>query len=1031
MKLIRLKMTAFGPYKDTETIDFTKLGDRRLFVISGATGAGKTTIFDAITFALYGSASGSDRENVTMLRSHFAEDDVHTAVELQFQIHDRTYRVLRQLGHVKKGNKTKTGERYEFYEMIDDDEVPVVDRQIVTEINAKIEQLIGLTEEQFKQIVMLPQGEFRKLLTSDTENKEEILRRIFRTERYKRMNETLREQLSELKRELSFQQDSLQSALRNIPQTIIPRDESPLFQLLEQDHYDTKQVIELIGTEMDVIDDLIEQAHMTYQKYVKKYEQEQKKLTYQEMINQKFAQLKTSKERYENLKKRKEEIKQKENEIQRAREALQIVPYEMQYNEQINEVNRLKEAIRKDKVTLKEVEANYKQKQELYHKELAREQEREQIVEQLRIYESYIPIVKEMHKEEVALKQLKSSLNKLQEERKEIKTQIEKNELLLKQNRQQALQLEKNLSRLSKISEAYHQEQRIFETWKRLVKEAEYLISLTRVMKEKEMQFKREEKHYRKLEQTWFKQQASALAATLVEGDPCPVCGSTHHPRKHAETDILITDEQLQKANKAFTQAQTAYLEAKSNKQSQQDSIDLLKQELHIRRKITLTEVKESLLQSKQKTKKLKAEYEQLQKEEKQLQTIREKMASLENEIDRKKQAYDTLETTYQQKTQQIIEKNATFEERIRDIPEKFRQLTTLETNINTLKTQKETLEQAYREAEVQLRDIEQTHTSKRAELGVKETQLKAELERLQIRKETFKTKVKEANFPSIEVYKKAKLPEDKITELIEEVELYKESIKSLHQQIDTLEKELKDEKSMDLEKMREKLLQYKRQYEKALAEKNKHTQNKQNAERLKGHIEALYDKINELEKKVVLVQDVYEVLSGNNLKRISFERYLQIDFLDQIIVAANERFRPLSDGQYYLVRSERTESYRRQSGLMIDVYDSYTGQLRDVKTLSGGEKFIASLCLALGMSDIIQSYQGSVRIDTMFIDEGFGSLDEESRHKSIEALVQIQKTGRMIGVISHVQEVKQLFPARLEVTKEKEGYSKTKFILK
>lgn len=186
-------MTAFGPYKDKEVIHFDDLGDNRLFVIAGNTGAGKTTIFDAICFALYGAASGQDRESNAMLRSDFAEDHVHTAVELLFDLKCKQYRILRQLGHVKKGNKTKTGERYEFFEMTSDGEIPCVDRQIVSEINCKMEQLIGLTQDQFKQIVMLPQGEFRKLLTSQTENKEEILRRLFKTETYQAITERLKQ----------------------------------------------------------------------------------------------------------------------------------------------------------------------------------------------------------------------------------------------------------------------------------------------------------------------------------------------------------------------------------------------------------------------------------------------------------------------------------------------------------------------------------------------------------------------------------------------------------------------------------------------------------------------------------------------------------------------------------------------------------------------------------------------------------------------------------------------------------------------
>src|SRR5699024_6229347 len=158
-------------------------------------------------------------------------------------------------------------------------------------------------------------------------------------------------------------------------------------------------------------------------------------------------------------------------------------------------------------------------------------------------------------------------------------------------------------------------------------------------------------------------------------------------------------------------------------------------------------------------------------------------------------------------------------------------------------------------------------------------------------------------------------------------------------------------------------------------------------------------------------MNELYDVIREQNAKKISFERYLQIDYLEQITHAANERFRLLTNGQFHLIRSDRQEAYGKQSGLAIDVYDAYTGQTRDVKTLSGGEKFIASLCLALGMSDVIQSFQGSISIDTMFIDEGFGSLDEESLHKSIDALVSLQQTGRMIGVISHVEELKTMVP--------------------
>ncbi|MGU3567982.1 SbcC/MukB-like Walker B domain-containing protein, partial [Paenibacillus sp. A51L] len=184
-------------------------------------------------------------------------------------------------------------------------------------------------------------------------------------------------------------------------------------------------------------------------------------------------------------------------------------------------------------------------------------------------------------------------------------------------------------------------------------------------------------------------------------------------------------------------------------------------------------------------------------------------------------------------------------------------------------------------------------------------------------------------------------------------------------------------------------------------------------------------------ERALEEVADLHEMLKGDNTLKMSFERYILIEFLEQILYAANERLRVLSSGQFMLERSGRLEARGRQSGLGLDVYDSYTGQNRDVKSLSGGEKFNASLALALGMTDVIQAHQGGVSIEMMFIDEGFGSLDEESLGRAIAALADLQRAGRMIGVISHVQELKDAFPAVLEVSKTKEGHSRTRLVLK
>src|SRR5699024_3150464 len=358
MKPIRLSLTAFGPYKDTEVIDFTKLTDHHLFVISGATGAGKTTIFDGIAFALYGSASGEDRDNITMLRSHFAEDHVHTAVELIFELKGRTYRILRQLGHQKKGNKSKTGEKYEFYELIGDSEVPCVDRQMVSEINAKIEGIIGLTQDQFKQIVMLPQGEFRKLLTSETENKEAILRRLFKTERYQQMNGLLKERRDEVEQLFRQECHLLDQYIHNIKTSFEQREASPLFQLLKTDNFLPSQVATALEEEVDYYEKLktkenkaVEHSHSVFNQYQKQFYQAKG-------INEKFTQLEEKREKHTHLQKEAVHIQQQETILEAAEKASKLIPYESQLKTVQQDVDELKQ---------KYTQINNQYQKQIYH----------------------------------------------------------------------------------------------------------------------------------------------------------------------------------------------------------------------------------------------------------------------------------------------------------------------------------------------------------------------------------------------------------------------------------------------------------------------------------------------------------------------------------------------------------------------------------------------------------------------------------------------------------------------------------------
>src|SRR5699024_6690882 len=437
------------PYKDKEEIDFTELGEHNLFVISGKTGSGKTTIFDGISFALYGSASGEDRDTVLMLRSQFADDNLHTAVEFIFELKGRKYRVLRQLGHIKRGNTTKTEEKYEFFEIKEDGEIPKVDRQIVSEINKKIEDLIGLTQEQFKQIVMLPQGEFRKFLTSETENKEAILRRLFKTEPYQNIEHKLKEKQDELKEVYNKDAQQLESLTKNIVATLPEREDSQLFQLLQEDSYNTYQVLEQLVSESEYYRKKLIQDEKKYQETQENLNKQRDYFSEAKVINDQFD-LKAQKVKEKNvLDDTKEEHLLNEANLLKAERANKLIPYENQLLETEKELNMKKNKIdkkekKKEHQKKKKKEEKKKKKKKTkhnaineaekkYYKAKETEKEIEKAKTQIEALNRYVPIVKEVKILKTEIRHAEKNMHELNENLNNSKNSYQKKEDLLEQ----------------------------------------------------------------------------------------------------------------------------------------------------------------------------------------------------------------------------------------------------------------------------------------------------------------------------------------------------------------------------------------------------------------------------------------------------------------------------------------------------------------------------------------------------------------------------------------------------------------------
>lgn len=1024
-------MKAFGPYKDTETIDFRSLEDHRLFVISGATGAGKTTIFDGICFALYGTASGTDRDNTAMLRSHFADDDTHTSVELIFELHGRIYRVLRQLGHVKKGNKTKTGERYEFFEVIDNEtEVPCVDRQIVSEINDKLEAIIGLTQDQFKQIVMLPQGEFRKLLTSETENKEAILRKLFRTERYKFMNQLLKDKKDNVEQQFRHEKQMLDHHIQRIHSSLEKREDSTLFQFLESEFYNMEQVVQGLDEEIIYYLEKIQVDEKNYENSLKLYEEKQGYLHKAITINERFSLLDQKNEELTQLKREKVTFLRMERQVDAAERANKIEPYEKQVADRRNERTELEKKAKIAATELEKAKTHLEQTQTAYKTEEQKESRREQLKNELTKYNEFLPIIQEIDQARNQLEQLTKTIdqttvesNRLTHELKEKETAVEDIKKEIVQKEMKVIDRGKKQDERFKLLDQYRILDEYLKTWK-----TQRLLQAE--LEEKEKFYKLAERRYKKHETIWFKNQATVLASHLTNGDACPVCGSTHHPSKATLDEDHITKEELDEIKADLDGKQLAYQTILTKSQNNSDELKQKAQAVS-ENNISLEHAESEMENVLEKGKKLKAEILQIDHIAEQLTKDKQNLSKLETTIKESRLEKEKAEAHVSKLRTEFAQLDATFKERLRNIPDEMQDLAVLQVKLNQTETEKNKLEKRWQEVQEQLKQADKTYTEAKLHVIHIGNQLENVQSIVTKVEDMFKEYLNEAQFDSEEAYKQAKLPINEIELLKKEIELYKQKTVTVTKQVEELTEELKEKERADVESIQEQLKELKGAYEAALEQLNRSKKYNETATNIKESIYSVREKTAILEKKLTTVTDLYDVLRGQNDKKISFERYLQIDYLDQITNAANERFRTLTNGQFYLVRSERQEARGRQSGLAIDVYDAYTGQTRDVKSLSGGEKFIASLCLALGMSDVIQSFQGSVSMKTMFIDEGFGSLDEESLHKSIDALVSLQETGRMIGVISHVEELKTVFPAMLEVNKNKEGYSKTRFVLK
>ena len=1026
MKPLKLTITAFGPYKHTEVIDFQQLGEYRLFAISGKTGAGKTTIFDAICYALYGAGSGEDRQDTAMLRSGFAADDVYTAVELVFEMRGKVYHIVRQPGHIKAKNKSVTGRKVELAEIKDGKfDFSIVEKQQTNEVDKKLLEIIGLTKDQFSQIVMLPQGEFRKLLTSDSSNKEVILRKIFKTDRFSAMTKKLDIKRKEAEKDVERAQQLKEHLLGQIAGAL-PQRSSTLFTCISNNTDNMHQLKNALEEEQFFYNASIQTEQLRYEEAYAHHQKEQEYYSMAKALNEQFEQQEQRQARLQMLLQQQHLYTAKEQEIQLAEQAERLLTFEQQCVELRTEQNHKEQLYQQATINHQNALAQLEIAQQLFSEEEAKEPARQQILQQEMQLLALLPKFEafEHNQQQLEITQqlvenakraVADNLNILEKEQ----TQLQELTTTIEQYEKQMEPYAGYLEQLPKLKEQVT----LLAQWEKYEQASELA---EQALQRAQQLFQESNKALQTKEQQWITSQASILAAKLKDGDACPVCGSTTHQLTHSEPLAVVDEVELETIRATAHANERNYYEkeatVKTTKQLLQEVAEQVEaSHISLADRVELTT---SLQFIEQQVTVLKIINDQLS-----IARTKLKGQLARNEQLQHKQVQ--LEHYFAEQSKELIKQQAIVEEQQKYIPEHVKSLQQLKQTMEDIKSQKNALQAAWNASQHNLQATkEASHKAAIAEELAKKAYEELQ-NKLNEKREQFVTSMNNVGFTTYEAYAAAKRSIVQIEELRKACRDYALQQHSLQQQILDGAQHLEGKEKQNLTILEDKLEMLRATSEEAF----------KILQQTKNYATACADfivKVDEtareiriLEKEAGRVKELYTVLNGQNPKKLSFERYIQINYLDKITAAANLRLFHLSNGQFELRRSDRLEKHAKQSGLGLDVYDAYTDQLRDVKTLSGGEKFNASLSLALGMADVIQSFQGNIRIETMFIDEGFGSLDEEALNKAIDTLIDLQDSGRMIGVISHVAELKAAMPAVLHVEKTLSGHSTTHFEVK
>ena len=1036
MRPIRLEMCGFGPYARREVINFRELQDRNFFLIHGPTGSGKTAILDAICFVLYGHTSGAERDARDM-RSHYADDGTPTQVVLDFAVGKKLYRVERNPAYPISGRKTDIPPDAALWDRteltLDDPKEGRVIATKVTAVTQAVEDILGFKADQFRQVVMLPQGRFREVLTADSADRRNIMQILFGTEAYRQIEQHLKDEAKGVEDRLNQHQDRLDTLLKQA-------DVESLDEL--------KTALEKLAEDIKAACALEKTAEKAAQKAMQALEKGSKDA-------EKLKEVSDAAKALEALRKQEREFSTKQLEHDLGRKAQASAGPESLYMDAKSNLKKLQEsaAISKEHLSNAEKQAAEAAEKLAQEKSPTKEQKREasrQKISRLEALKGKVTAIAEAKTvlDDAKVKAAESDSLLKSIEHKKLNTQKQLENTIQEQDKTQKTAgklpgFEASLQLLEQDFAKVKNAAKLLAEFKEKEQAHKETASIVKALESKLKQAKAEVKH---LEELWISEGAFALASNLEPGTPCPVCGSLEHPNPlqvaelediAAATDHLPTRERLAAARKHVESLEKEYDALQKEVSKRSENLAGLKGRLDAVMPERTVPVEEPDLRAL--TKKLEKGLTQTKAQVAEAHTALEKATKLKDDAETLKRHLtkieEELDDTRELKADtdaKLAASAAKLEEREQGVPDELQSLQALQKAILAEEAFSKALQDALEKAEKDYGEKEKTLAVAKSGLTKAESDVEAAWKTLDERLKAFNSAWRQSGFSDVEAYRSAKRTENALKILADAVKSYQEDIHALKNRLERAQKAAEGLKEPDLEKLKIAADESYRLSREAVEFRAKLEQTAKDQTRLMGALEKVYGEMAELEGEYGVLTRIANVAGGKhpNTLGMNFETFILAAMLDQVAEAASHRLQIMSKGRYSLKRTLERRTARSAGGLGLEVFDMYTGRERSVTTLSGGEGFMASLSLALGLADVVQAASGGIHLDTIFIDEGFGALDPEALDLALDTLIRLQKdSGRIVGVISHVPELAERIDTRLKVEMTDMG-SKTRFIV-